>query len=171
MPWCWTGDNSLHEPMVTEFNKSMLGRVTPLGRPRSVCKGNVESLGILVICPWKSKSNFQATFPKILVWKWLNGLIYQGQWPLFSIPVESIIGCMFGANLVIPVEISDEFMGQDRTDGQTQVTTIPLRPEIPRGNTAYVTGLQRVKNKQGRNWLRERMINYWASSHNLDISV
>ena len=48
----------------------------------------------------------------------------QGQWPLFSIPAQSITGCMFGANLVIPAQICDELScGQGkfhgRTDGQT----------------------------------------------------
>ena len=37
----------------------------------------------------------------------------QGQWPAFSIPAERIPGCMVGANVVILVQICDEwFWGQ-----------------------------------------------------------
>ena len=40
--------------------------------------------------------------------KWPKYLEGQGQLPPFSIPAESIPGCMFGANLVIPAQICDE---------------------------------------------------------------
>ena len=40
--------------------------------------------------------------------KWSNDLEGQGQWPPFSIPTESIPGCMFGVNLVILAQIYDE---------------------------------------------------------------
>ena len=58
------------------------------------------------------------------------------QWPLFSISAESITGCMFGANFEILVKICGVYcadkikLTDTRTDGGT---TIPLRPERPRG--------------------------------------
>ena len=77
----------------------------------------------------------QAKFPRILSQNDLEG---HGQWPPFSIPAKSIPRCMFGAHLVIPAQICDELScGQGKvygqTHGQTQATTIPLRPERPRG--------------------------------------
>ena len=88
----------------------------------------------------------QAKFPTSLSQNGQNDLEGQNQWPLFSIPAESIPGCMFGANLAILALICDELScGQGkvygrtdghadgRTDGQTQATTIPLRPERPWG--------------------------------------
>ena len=89
-------------------------------------------------------SCWQAKFPRIPRQNGQNDLEGQGQWPLFSIPTQSIPWCMFGANLVIPAQICDELScGQvyRRTDGQTdrqtdeqmQVTTLPLQPERPRG--------------------------------------
>ena len=80
-------------------------------------------------------------FPRILSQNDQNDLEDQGQWRLFSKPTESIPGCMFGANLVIPAQICDELScGQGKvygqtvgqTDGQTQATTTPLRPERSR---------------------------------------
>ena len=52
-------------------------------------------------------SHGQAEFPGILSQNDPEG---QGQWPLFSIPAESILGCMFGTNLVILVQIYDELL-------------------------------------------------------------
>ena len=80
----------------------------------------------------------QTKFPRILSQNGQNDLEGQGQWPPFSIPAESIPWCLFGANLVIPAQICDELScGQGKVygqaDGQTQATTIPLRPERPRG--------------------------------------
>ena len=84
----------------------------------------------------------QAEFPGILSQRGPNDFEGQGQWPLFSIPAGSIPWCMFGANLVIPAQICDKLLcGQGQvygqtdgqTDGQMQATTIPLRPERPRG--------------------------------------
>ena len=43
----------------------------------------------------------QGKFPRILSQNGQNDLEGQGLWPPFSIPAESILGCMFGANLVI----------------------------------------------------------------------
>ena len=50
----------------------------------------------------------QSKFPRILSWNGRNDLEGPGQWPPFSIPAESILGCMFGANLVILAQIYDE---------------------------------------------------------------
>ena len=89
----------------------------------------------------------QAEFPRILIQNDLEG---QGQWPPFSIPAEGILGCMYGANLVIPAQTCDELScGQGKvygrtdrqtdgqTDGQTQAMTIPLRPERTRGKNHH----------------------------------
>ena len=49
-----------------------------------------------------------------------NDLEGQDQWPLFSIAVESISGCMFGVNLVIPAHICDELScGKGKVYGWT----------------------------------------------------
>ena len=69
------------------LTRACLRCVAPLGWPRSVYKSDVE-------CNSMSK--------------WPNDLESQGQWPLFSIPAESIPGCMFGANFVILAQIYDE---------------------------------------------------------------
>ena len=84
-------------------------------------------------------SHGQPKFPIIFSQNDQNDLEGQGQWPLFSIPTESIPWCMFVANLVIPAQICDELScGQGKTygqtEGQTQATTIPFRPERPEGN-------------------------------------
>ena len=53
-------------------------------------------------------SSGQAKFPRILS---QNGQIYledQGQWPPFLVPVHSVPGCNFRANLVILAQICDE---------------------------------------------------------------
>ena len=50
-----------------------------------------------------------------------NDFEVQGQWPLFSIPDESIPWCMFGANLVIPAQICDELsFGQGKAGVYTK---------------------------------------------------
>ena len=80
--------------------------------------------------PWRSRSmppifNTSCGNPKMHIWctfgdsssnplkvvvsqNGQNDLEGQGQWPPFSIPAESIPGCMFGANLVILAQIYDE---------------------------------------------------------------
>ena len=50
----------------------------------------------------------QAEFPKILSQNGQNDLEGQIQWPPVSISAESIPGCMFGANLMIPAQILDD---------------------------------------------------------------
>ena len=97
----------------------------------------------------------QAKFPSISSQNDLEG---QGQRPPFSIPAESIPGCMFGANLVIPSQICDELScGQGkvygrtdrRTGGQTKATTVPLRPERPRGKNRFPgIGIPIIKMRQ-----------------------
>ena len=75
--------------------------------------------------------------------KWPNDLDSQGQWPLFSIPAESIPWCMIDANLVIPVHICDELLCRQSKvfhrwmERQTDATaiTLPLQPKRPRGKT------------------------------------
>ena len=81
----------------------------------------------------------QAEFRRIRSQNDQNDPGCQVQWPSFSIPVESIPGCMFGANLVIPAQIwrvivrtSKSLRTDGRMDGQTQATTIPRRPEKSR---------------------------------------
>ena len=80
----------------------------------------------------------QAEFPIIVSQNGQNDLEGHGQWPPFSISTKSVPWCMFGANLAIPAQICDELScGQEKvygqTDGQTQATTIPFRPERLRG--------------------------------------
>ena len=50
----------------------------------------------------------QAEFPRILSQNGQNDHEGQGQWPPFSIPTESIPGCMFGTNLVLLAQICVE---------------------------------------------------------------
>ena len=52
----------------------------------------------------------QAKFPRLLRQNVQNDLEGQIQRPPFSIPAESIPGCMFGANLVILAQIYDELL-------------------------------------------------------------
>ena len=49
----------------------------------------------------------ETKFPRILSQNVQNVLEGQGQWPIFSIPTESISWCMFGANLVILAQICE----------------------------------------------------------------
>ena len=125
----------------TCVTRARFGRVIPLGRPKSVYKGNVErrflefwvemakwpqrSRSFSRPAEWISRCIFttnlmilaqihfklsrgQAKFPKIYSQNGQNDLEGQGQWPPFSIPAESITGCMFGANLVNPDQICDK---------------------------------------------------------------
>ena len=64
-------------------------------------------LVILSQIHWKL-SHRQAKFPKILSQNGRHDLEGQSQWPPFSIPAESIPGCIFDANLVILAQICDE---------------------------------------------------------------
>ena len=78
----------------------------------------------------------QAEFPRILSQNGQNDLEGQGQWPSFSKPADSISGYMFGANLVIPAQTSDELSrGQGkvygRTDGRTDRRTDARNDNTP----------------------------------------
>ena len=71
-------------------------------------------------------SRRKAKFPRIQSQNGQNDLEGQSQWPPFSIPAESIPGCMFGAHLVIVAQICDELScGQgkvyEQTDGRRDV--------------------------------------------------
>ena len=79
----------------------------------------------------------QSEFPGILSQNGKNDLEGQGQWPLFSIPAESIPWCIFGANLVILSQICYELScGQNKVYGQTYrgADTGKGNLERPRGN-------------------------------------
>ena len=107
-----------------------------------------ENLKMHIWCKFGDSSSYpsyckllpgQANFPRILSKNDLKG---QCQWPLFSIPVDSILGVMFGANLVITAQICGELLcwqgkvhrqTDGRTDRQMQAKTIPLQPERLRG--------------------------------------
>ena len=83
----------------------------------------------------------------------------KGQWPPFPITNDSITRCMFGATFVILAGIcdassckqcevyertdgrTDEHPG-GRTFGQTQATTMPIRPESPTGTTINIPDSQ-----------------------------
>ena len=68
-----------------------------------------------LVIPVKSYFHGQAEFPRILSQNGQHDLENQGQWPLFSIPVQSIPGCMFGANLVILAQICEDLLtGQNK---------------------------------------------------------
>ena len=88
----------------------------------------------------------QDKFPRILSQNGQNDLEGQGQWPPFSIPTQSIPGCMFGANLVILTHIYEELScgqaefprilgqnGQNDLEGQGQWPPFSIPTEsIPR---------------------------------------
>ena len=63
---------------------------------------------VIVTQIYDELSHGQAEFPRILSQNGQNDIEVQGQWPPFSIPAESIPGCMFGANFVILAQIYDE---------------------------------------------------------------
>ena len=72
-----------------------------------------------------------------------NYLEGRDEWLIFSIPTESVSGCMFIAKLVIIAQIGGQLscgkskvhgLTDRRTDRRTQATTISLRPERPKGN-------------------------------------
>ena len=63
-----------------------------------------------LVIPVTSYFHGQAEFPRILSQNGQHDLENQGQWPLFSIPAQSIPGCMFGANLVILAQIWEDLL-------------------------------------------------------------
>ena len=88
----------------------------------------------------------QVKFRRILSQNVQNDLEGQGQWPPFSIPTESIPGCMFGANLVILAQICEDLShrqaefprilrqnGQNDLEGQGQWPSFSIPAEsIPK---------------------------------------
>ena len=117
-------------------------------------------------------SHEQAEFPRILSPNGQNDFEGQGQWPPFSLPNDSITGCMFGANFVILAGICDassckQCKVYERTDGrtdehpgghtfgQTQATTMPIRPESPTGTTSNISDSQVHGAHMGPIWGRQ----------------
>ena len=72
----------------TKINQARLGRATPLGQPRSVYKSDVE-------CCFLSRNG------------WMTLKVND---PFFSILLKRIPRCIFGANLAILAQISDELL-------------------------------------------------------------
>ena len=63
-----------------------------------------------LVFPVMSYFHGQAELPKSLSQNGQHDLENQGQWPLFSIPAQSIPGCMLGANLVILAQICEDLL-------------------------------------------------------------
>ena len=107
----------------------------------------------------------QADFPRILSQNGQNDIEGQNHWPPFSIPAESIPGCMFGVNLVIELKFVMSYRVEKvkftdgrtdrRTDGQMRATTIHPEPERPWGKS----GLRNDQNAKISNWVSIRMFN------------
>ena len=139
-----------------------LGRVTPLGRPKSVYKNDVErrflqfqmaklndphllsmqaeriprcifGANLLIFAQIHyNLSRRQAKFPRLLSHSGQKNLEDQGQWPPLQIPPDSIPGCMFGANLVIPAHICDElsYRKLEFPGRLSQMTKITLKVKV-----------------------------------------
>ena len=87
--------------------KARLRRVTPLGRPRSIYKSNVER-------------HFMEFWVELKKWAWRSRVSHDA--------------CLVQIWWLISAQICDELSYEQakvyrRTDGQTQATTIPLWPE------------------------------------------
>ena len=97
-------------------------------------------------------SHGQAKFPRILSQNGQRYLEGQGQLPLFSIPAESIPGCMFGANLVM-----DGWM-DGWMDGQT---------DAGNDNTPLAWKAKGLKTKEsaGVNWATMNILDTTTESH------
>ena len=155
IPGCIFGENLV---ILAQIHKKLSRRKAKI--PRILCQNgqnDLEGQGQLPPFSMPSESMFgaklvilaqiydelshrQAEFPRILSQNGQNDIEDQGQLLPFSIPAESIPWCMFGANLVIPAQICDEFScGQSKVYGQTEGRAdagndnIPLRPERLRG--------------------------------------
>ena len=107
--------------------------------PRCIFGANLVILAQI----YDELSHGQTKFPIILSQNDLEG---QGQWPPFSIPAETIPGCMFGANLVILAHIYEELSrgqakfpriliqnGQNDLEGQSQWSPISIPSESIQG--------------------------------------
>ena len=105
------------------------GQWPPFSIPAESIPGCTFGSNLVILAQMYDKlSCGQAEFSRNLSQNGRNDLEVQGQWPPFSIPSESIQGCMFGANLVILADICDELScGQGkvywRTDGRTDGQT------------------------------------------------
>ena len=100
------------------------GQWPPFLTPANSIPGCVFGANLLILAQiYHELLLGQAEFLRIPSQNGQNDLEGQGQWPPFSIPTESIPGCMFGANLVIPAQICNEWScGQGnfyrQTDGR-----------------------------------------------------
>ena len=98
--------------------------------------------------------------PRILSQNGQNDL--EGQGKLSPIPTKSIPWCMFGANVwrvLLWTRLSSRMNG--RTDGQTQATTIPLRPE--RSNVK-MKNLAKYYSILKSNLIDTKNISFWRST-------
>ena len=83
----------------------------------------------------------QAKFTRILSQNGQNDLEGHGQWPSFSIPGQSITGCMFAANLLIQAQICEKLScGQDKVCGRKDRRTDGQMDR--RGQRQYPLGLK-----------------------------
>ena len=132
--------------------------------PRCILGAN---LVILVQIHYKISSG-QAKFPRILSQNGQTDLENQSQWPLYSIPVESIPRCMVGANLVIPAQICDELScEQARVYGQTDGRTD--RPTGRRRQRQYPFGLNDQVVKTDRHFAGPTTVSNAVTSNFTDV--
>ena len=105
--WCKCGDSSQNLWRVIAQTKVKMTLAVRVNDPQFQYQPRKSQNACLVqICDGLSCG--QAEFPKTLSQNGQNDLEGQGQWHPFSIPGESLTGCMFGANLVILAQICDE---------------------------------------------------------------
>ena len=81
----------------------------PCSIPSESIPGCMFDANLVILAQiYDESSRGQAEFPRILSQNGQNDLEGQCQWPPFSIPIESIPGCMFCAKLVILAQIYEE---------------------------------------------------------------
>ena len=131
--WCKFGDCSPNELShgQAEFRRILSqnrqndlecqGQWPPFSIPAESIPGCMFGANLMILAQiYDELSCGQAKFPRILSQNGQNELEGQGQWPLFSIPTESIPWCMFDANSVIPAKNCDELLcGQGKVYGRT----------------------------------------------------
>ena len=127
IPRCTFGDSSSN-PLQVENGQNDLeghGQWPPFSIPAESVLGCIFGANLVILAyNCDELSCGQAEFPRILSQNCQNDLEDQGQWPPFSIPVEGIPGCMFGANLAIPAQTCDELScGQGKVYGRTDKQT------------------------------------------------
>ena len=114
--WCKFGDSNSN-PLQVIMEKSRNGQNDPEGQgqwppfsiPAETIPGCMFGANLVILAHiYDELSRGQAKFPRILSQNGQTDLEGQGQWPQYSIPAESIPGCIFGANLVIVDQICDE---------------------------------------------------------------